>query len=278
MLIALDPIVLSIGPLTVRWFGLLTLVGLGLAAALSLAALRREGFSATPGLAALAWAWPAGIVTARLVEVLGWWDYYLAHAAEVWQLSVDRLSLWGGLVGGALLLGARVHSRRQPGRHLRVLDTVVPYVALAVAIAQLGAFLDGHGQGRPTDLPWATWYASPLAATPDFGVPRHPAQAYEALVALGLYLGLTRLPRSWPAGSRVATFILLFGGARLILGAVRLEPAFLFGLQIEQLIASAAMLYVVLRGLGAMVSSRRRTSRPTTTSGQPRPTEETLAA
>ena len=38
----------------------------------------------------------------RLVHVLGWWDYYFTHGSEVWQLNIDGLSLWGGLLGGLL--------------------------------------------------------------------------------------------------------------------------------------------------------------------------------
>ena len=58
---------------------------------------------------------------------------------------------------------------------------------------------------------------SPLAATPDFGVPRHPAQVYDALIALALFGLLSRAPPGLPAGSRLAAFLVLYGVARLML-------------------------------------------------------------
>ena len=249
MLIAIDPVVLSIGPLAVRWFGLLALVGLGLATWRSLRELEQQGLPRKLALDALAWGLPAGLLVARLVHVLGWWDYYLTHASELWQLNIDGLSLWGGLLGGGLIAFARLRSKRDPLRRRRMFDVVAPNLALGIAVGRLGAFLDGHGQGVPSDLPWATQYVSRLAATPDFGVARQPAQLYDALVALALFVVLSNVPRRWPAGSRLAMFFALYGSARLVLGAVRLDPTFLFGLQIEQILALGGLGFGVWYGL-----------------------------
>jgi phosphatidylglycerol:prolipoprotein diacylglycerol transferase len=256
VLIAVDPVVLNIGPLAVRWFGLLALVGLGLATWRSLRALARERLPRNLALDALAWALPAGLITARLVHVLGWWDFYLTHASALWQLSIDGLSLWGGLAGGGVMFYARLGAQRDPPGRRRILDVVAPNVALGIAVGRLGAFLHGHGQGVPSDLPWATQYASPLAATADFGVARQPAQLYDALVAVGLWVVLSMFPRRWPAGRRVAAFLVLYGAARLLLGAVRLDPSFLFGLQIEQLLALGGL------GFGLWYGRRGRDREP----------------
>jgi phosphatidylglycerol---prolipoprotein diacylglyceryl transferase len=256
VLIAIDPVVLNLGPLAVRWFGLLALAGLGLATWRSLRALEREGLPRKLALDALAWGLPAGVLVARLVHVLGWWDYYLTHGPELWQLNIDGLSLWGGLLGGSAIAFARLHSKRNPLRRRRILDVIAPNLALGIALGRFGAFLDGHGQGLPSDLPWATQYASPLAATPDFGVSRQPAQLYDALVALALFLLVSNLPRRWPAGSRLAVFLVLYSSARLLLGSVRLDPAFLFGLQLEQILALGGLGFGAWYGLRPVFSAR----------------------
>ena len=258
MILPINPVVVAVGPLAVRWFGLLALLGLGVAVWLSLRDLERARLSRRVALDALAWALPIGLVVGRLVYVLGWWDYYLLHAAELWRLDVAGLSLWGGLLGGMAIAAARL--KRDPLRRRRIFDVVAPNAAMGIAVGRLGAFLDGHGQGLPSDLPWATMYASPLAASPDFGVPRHPAQLYDALVALALFVVLRSLPRGLPAGARVAGLLMLYGAARVGLGAVRIDPAFLFGLQIEQLLAIGAAafgLFYALRPLLAVRGGRR---------------------
>jgi phosphatidylglycerol:prolipoprotein diacylglycerol transferase len=247
VLIDINPVLVSVGPLAVRWFGLLAVIGLVLAVVLSLRELDRQRLGGGDVLNALAWGLPVGLLTAWLVHVLSYWDYYLTNSNELWRLNIDGLSLWGGLVGGGLLVAARL--KGDPQRRRRVLDAVVPYVALGIVVGRIGEFLDGHGQGLSSTLPWATQYINPLAASPDFGVPRHPAQVYDALVALALFALLKVLPQSLAAGTRLATFLVLYGLGRVILGQVRLDPAFLFGLQIEQLLALLCVAFGIGCGL-----------------------------
>jgi phosphatidylglycerol:prolipoprotein diacylglycerol transferase len=277
MTIPFDPILVTFGPLAVRWFGLLALVGLAVAVGGTLRALRADPKARAATLDALAWALPIGVVMARAVHVIGWWDYYFTHSGEIWQLSLDGLSLWGGLLGGGAVALARLG--RDSPRRWQVLDAAAPSVALGIAIGRLGAFLDGHGQGLPSDAPWATQYANPLAATPDFGVSRHPAQAYDGLVALGLWLVLSRIPAQAPAGTRAVCLCLGYAAARLVLGSVRADPAFLFGLQIEQLLALVAVGWGVIVGARLLARiPRERLGSATAGAREQRPREDSMAA
>lgn len=278
MAIGISPVVLSLGPLAVRWFGLLALVGLGVAIGLSLRELERQRLGRRLALDALAWGLPVGLVTARLVYVTGYWDFYLTDMSELWRFNVDGLSLWGGLLGGGLVMAARL--RRDPLKRRRILDALAPFVLLGVAIGRVGEFLEGAGQGLPSTLPWATQYISPLAATPDFGVARHPAQLYDAALAIALFVAVRLMPkRGPPAGSRAAAALVLYGIGRFTLGAVRLDPSFLFGLQIEQLIALAAIVYGAIFGAWPLLGMRlRRAESATAEPHRAAAAEDSLAA
>jgi phosphatidylglycerol:prolipoprotein diacylglycerol transferase len=167
-----------------------------------------------------------------------------------------------------LIAAARL--RRDPLRRRKILDAVVPAAALGIAIGRLGEFLDGQGQGLPSALPWATQFTNRLAATPDFGVPRHPAQLYDALVLLALF-GLVRvLPRQAGPGTRFAAFLVMYGCGRLLLAAVRLDPAFLFGLQIEQLLALGAVAFGLGFGIRPLVTARVERARLRTAAARER--------
>ena len=252
MLISINPVPLRLGELGVGWFGLAALVGLLAGIALTLRLARMEGLPRGPLLDALAWAIPVGVVAARLVYVLGTWDQHVGDGENLWQLPLTGLSLWGGLLGGGAValsvLGARGVDRR------RAADVAAPGLALGIAIGRFGELLQGVGQGLPTPLPWGVVYASPLAGAPDVGVPRHPAQLYDGVLALVL-LGALLLSRRWTVapGVRWWTFVAVYGAGRMLLGELRLDPAFLFGLQIEQLLAGVAVLVALLALLASLI-------------------------
>jgi phosphatidylglycerol---prolipoprotein diacylglyceryl transferase len=278
VLVDINPILVSYGSLAVRWFGALALVGLALAICLSVRELGLQPSTRRAAVDALAWGLPAGLLGARLVHVVGYWDYYLTNSGEIWQLNVEGLSMWGGLVVGGLVAGTRL--RQDAIRRRHILDIIVPYAALGIAIGRVGEFLDGHGQGLASAVPWATQYASPLAATPDFGVARHPAQMYDALLALGLFALTKLLPNFAPTGARLAAFLVIYGLGRVVIGQVRLDPAFLFGLQIEELLALGAVAFGGVYGLRLLLRTSviRRADFGAKKTREARPAEETLPA
>jgi phosphatidylglycerol:prolipoprotein diacylglycerol transferase len=255
MVIGVDPVLVALGPVAIRWSGVLALLGLAVGLGLTLRTARATGIPGERVLDAAAWSIPVGVLGARALHALGEWEYYLTRPADIWPVTLSGLSLWGGLVGGALV-GARV-LRRDPLLRARIADAAAPGLALGIAIGRVGSFLDGAGQGLPTDLPWGTRYTNELSAVPDFGVPRHPAQVYEGAVALVVFGLLLLLPRTAPTGLRFWTFLAFLGGARIALGGLRLEPAFLFGLQLEQLIALLALVFAVAQAVGARRPVRR---------------------
>jgi phosphatidylglycerol---prolipoprotein diacylglyceryl transferase len=277
MLIDLNPVVLSLGPLAVRWFGLLALVGLAAGAWLSLRLAAEAGVPRRVVLDVLAWAVPAGILGAHLVHVLSWWDYYLTHSGELWRLDSYRLSAWGGLAVGGLISLARLRGGNVVDRR-RLLDAAAAGVTVAMVTASAGAFIEGVGQGVPTDLPWATRYVHPLSAAPDVGIGRHPVQVYDALasvLAFGLSTALARAsPHRASPGVRGALFLALSAASRVIIGPLVLESSFLFDLQLEQMVAGACLL-AALVGLWRIVRGQRRLRTAAATAA---PGPESLAA
>lgn len=282
MTITVDPILFTLGSLAVRWYGLLALAGLGLALWLSLRELRRQRLGWQLALDGFAWALPIGLIGARVVHVLGYWDYYLTNPSELWRLNLDGLSLWGGLATGGVIFAARL-GRGGPLRRRRILDAVAPYALVGIAVGRIGEFLDGQGQGLPSDLPWATQYASQLAASPDFGIARHPVQLYDAVVAAGVCAVLALAPSRLPAGTRMALALVCYGGARLVMGAVRLDPTFVFRLQIEQLLALGAIVTGIAFGVRPILQRMAplrlgREPEPKAAMGPGSSTEDSLAA
>jgi phosphatidylglycerol:prolipoprotein diacylglycerol transferase len=239
-LIEVEPVLFRAGPLVIRWFGLLLLLAVLAGLWLTLRGAAARGVPAQAVLDLASWSLPAGFVGARLLHLLEHWEYYLTRPGELLDLPAGGLNFWGGLIVGgltALWLGSR---RGLPVGLMA--DAAAPALAVAEAIGRFGSFLNGDGQGLPSDLPWATLYRSSEALTPDFGVPRHPAQIYQLLADLSILAVLWLLRgAALPAGCRFWIWLALYGFSRVLIAEVRLEPPFLFGVQQGQLLGLAAL-------------------------------------
>jgi phosphatidylglycerol:prolipoprotein diacylglycerol transferase len=240
ILVEVEPVVLRVGPLVIRWFGLMLLLAVLLGVWMTVRGAARRGVPPRAVLDLASWALPVGFLGARSLHLLEHWEYYLTQPGEVLDLPAGGLNYWGGLIAGGLT--AYLLGRRRGLPVGAIADAAAPALAVSGAVGLLGSFLNGDGQGLPSDLPWATLYRSGEAMTPDFGVPRHPAQLYQLLADL-LILGLLWLLRgaSLPAGFRFWLWLALYGFSRVLVAEVRLEPAFLFGVQQGQLIGLAAV-------------------------------------
>lgn len=215
-----DPIALQFGPLSVRWYGLMYLVGFVVFMALGRWRIR-QGLApvTTRQLDDLLFAAVLGVVVGgRLGYVLFYQPaWFLAHPWEVFAVWQGGMSFHGGLLG--VVIAVLFFSRRQGIPFLHLADFVAPLVPLGLAAGRLGNFLNAELWGRPTDLPWGMVFPTVDA------LPRHPSQLYEmALEGLLLFVVLwwfSMVRR--PAGAVAGLFLALYGGLRFLVEFTR-EP------------------------------------------------------
>ncbi|MGH8622017.1 MAG: prolipoprotein diacylglyceryl transferase, partial [Burkholderiales bacterium] len=212
-----DPIAVSIGPVALRWYGLMYLIGFALAWAAG-----RYRIARTPGGVwtakdiddALFYAIVGTIAGGRLGYVL---FYKLADfAAEPWRVFYvweGGMSFHGGLLG--IVAASILFARRRGLAILEVGDAIACAAAIGLFLGRLANFINGELWGRPSDVPWAM-------AFPGGGPqPRHPSQLYEAgLEGVLLLLVMTWLalrPRTPGSAGRLAgAFLIGYGIARSI--------------------------------------------------------------
>jgi len=259
-----DPIAFAIGPVAVRWYGLMYLVGFALF--LILGRLRAgqawRGMSKHDVDDLLFWGVVGVIVGARFGYVLFYKPgYYLEHPLEALMLWKGGMSSHGGIIGVIAVMWLWGRARSKP--FLRVADFVVPLAPLGLAAGRLGNFINGELWGRAADpavWPWAMIF--PQAQ--DGGVPRHPSQLYQAalegvllFVILWLY---SRKPRL--TGQVGSLFLIGYGLLRFIAEFAREPDTFLGLLALRLTMGQWLSLPMILAGIGLMVyvSRRPRTS------------------
>jgi len=216
----IDPVIFQIGPLSVRWYGLMYLLafGIGYLAIRVLDRYRRLGLGGEGASDLLFHAMLGVIVGGRLGYVVFYnLSYYLAHPLHVFAVWEGGMSFHGGLLG--VIAAVLFFSRRKGLPVLLVADIMAAAAAPGLFFGRIGNFINGELWGRVTDLPWGMIF--PAAG----GLPRHPSQLYEAFLE-GLVLSAVLFFLHWRKASHGVPFFfffLLYGFFRFAVEFVR-EP------------------------------------------------------
>ena len=256
---ALDPIAFSIGPLTVRWYGIAYLLGFACAAFMlfHVAKRWRLRFDADALLLIMLCVIVGVIVGGRLGYCLFYGNgTYLENPLEILMLSQGGMSFHGGLLG--CLIGAIVAARLTGIPYLTIVDLGVIAAPIGLFFGRCANFVNGELWGAVTDLPWGVVFGGAAGS-----LPRHPSQLYEALLeGVVLFVVLFALSRKVPApprGTFFGLFLILYGVFRFLMEFVR-EPDAQLGYLWGGWLTMGQVLSVplVIAGIGVFVFACRR--------------------
>src|SRR5574343_98596 len=239
------------GPLAVRWYGLMYLLGFVLFMLLGQRRLRqsRGVFTAKMLDDLLLYGLLGVVLGGRLGYVLFYKPAdYLADPLAILRVWEGGMAFPGGFLG--VVVAMALFARRHGLHFLQVTDFIVPLVPLGLAAGRIGNFINGELWGRVTrpDAPWAMVFPQAsaedtrqalMAPTPEWltwlasygGLPRHPSQLYQfALEGVALFALLWLFSaRPRPVGQVSALFLLGYGAARFVAEFAR-EPDNFLGL------------------------------------------------
>lgn len=253
-----DPVAIAIGPLAIRWYGLMYLVAFA-----QFIWLGRRRIRA--GLAPLTveqlddllfYGMLGVILGGRLGQVLFYEPaYYLMHPLEVLAVWQGGMSFHGGFLG--VLIAMALWAKKHDFRWLTVTDFIAPLVPLGLAAGRVGNFINGELWGRAADptLPWAMIF-------PQSGdlLPRHPSQLYhvalEGLLLFAILWALTARPR--PTGLASGVFLIGYGSFRVITEFFREPDHGIFGLSYTVSMGQWLSLPMILIGIGMTLLAARR--------------------
>ena len=214
------PYIFKIGPLQLRWYGLMYLFGFAGSWLLVRRAVRERAISLTAEDIGTLYTWCiVGLIAgARLGYVVFYnLSHYLEHPLDMLALWEGGMSFHGGLLGG--VLAGFLFARRSGLRRFLLADLVMATAPVGLFFGRMGNFINGELFGRTTDAPWGMVF--PLGGDE----PRHPSQLYEAFLE-GVVL-LVILQIVWKATRREGTvtslFLVLYGAMRFAVEFTR-EP------------------------------------------------------
>lgn len=252
----IDPVLIWIGPIAIRWYALAYAAGLFLGWRYVLELNRRRArVTDDRGVDDLLLWLTLGVVAGGRLGYVAFYKpgYYLDNPLDAIQVWQGGMSFHGGLLGVAVALW--LFARRRALAPLRLADLVMPAVPIGLFFGRLANFINGELHGRASDLPWAMVF-------PRGGpVPRHPSQLYEAaLEGMVLFVGLWALWRFTKVRERpgflFGAFLAGYGVSRLIVELFRQPDAHLGFLLAGATMGQLLSLPMIAAGLWLMARAK----------------------
>ena len=216
----INPEIIRVGPLAIRWYGLMYLIGFASSYLLVKHQIEKKRLSLNRDFldSLYTHAILGLIIGARLGYVIFYNpSYYIQHPLEIVDVMAGGLSFHGGFIG-SIIAGVWC-CRKFRADAWQVSDLVIATAPIGLGLGRIGNFINGELFGRVTNVPWAMRFPSggPL--------PRHPSPLYEFfLEGVVLFSVLWILKdRGLRSGVLTSLFILLYGIARFIVEFFR-EP------------------------------------------------------
>ncbi|MBE9167168.1 prolipoprotein diacylglyceryl transferase [Pleurocapsales cyanobacterium LEGE 06147] len=246
------PIIFEIGPITVRWYGLLIALAILIGVTLSQYLAKRRGVKPELLGDLAIWLLLAAIPSARIYYVLFEWQEYAQRPEDIIAIWKGGIAIHGAIIGGAI--AAIIFARLNRVSFWQLSDLVVPSLVLGQAIGRWGNFFNSEAFGRPTDLPWKL-YIPPTHRPPEYLNYDyfHPTFLYESLwnlavFALLIYLffwGLKHKDRL-KVGTLTFVYLIAYSIGRFWIEALRTDSLMLGYLRIAQIVSLGAIAFGLL--------------------------------
>jgi len=251
-----DPVALHLGPLSVRWYGLMYLLAFVIVLMLGRYRIRTQPW--------LSWANRdlddilfLGVLGAVLGGRLGYvlfykFSEYLYDPVRILFLWEGGMSFHGGFLG--VLIAMLWFARSRHKSWLAVTDFIAPLIPLGLGAGRIGNFINAELWGRPANVPWAMVFPNVD------NLPRHPSQLYEFILeGLVLFALLWWFSRRWrPVGAVSGVFLIGYGTLRFLVEFTREPDGFLGLLALGLSMGQWLSLPMVVGGIALLAWSNRR--------------------
>jgi phosphatidylglycerol:prolipoprotein diacylglycerol transferase len=249
-------ILFQLGPLTIRWYGVMIALGFLLAAFAATRMARRWGLDPDKVVNGSLIGFIAGIIGARLYFVALSWNYFMYHTDEILATWNGGLSIHGGIIFG--ITAGMIYCKLVKLPVLTCLDIAGTCTALGQAIGRWGNFFNSEAFGRPTPPGFPLRLYIPSEARPrDYQQNEffHPTFLYECIwdlmIFAVLYYFLADKLKAYP-GVTFLVYLAAYSIGRMVIEMLRTDSILAYGMPVP-IIASAISIVISIVGISALL-------------------------
>jgi len=225
-------IAFNLGPLTIRWYGILIALAFGIGSYLAYREVKRLKMDLDELLNILIITIPSSIIGARLYYVIMRWDFYGENPSYILKTWLGGLAIHGGIIAAALAVFFFCRLRKH--NFFTWADVLAPSLALGQAIGRWGNYFNQEAYGYETTLPWAMFID---------GAYRHPTFLYESiwnLLVFALLFILSRRRRH--TGVIFAIYLIAYSAGRFFIEMLRTDSLMIGSLRAAMVISALSAL------------------------------------
>jgi len=224
-----SPIAFNVGPLAIRWYGLLIVISIILGIWLVIFQAKKYNINKEKILDLSFYLLIFGLIGARLYYILLFPKYFFSHPSDIIKIWQGGLGIFGACFAGLLVIF--FYAKKHHLSYLLLLDLIVPALILGQTIGRWGNYFNGELYGRQTGLPWGIPVNSAYF---------HPCFLYESFWNFAVFLNLIMLQRKkspFP-GEIFSFYLILYPLGRFFVEFIRIDPQpIIFNLRLAQIIS-----------------------------------------
>ncbi|HDN3423920.1 prolipoprotein diacylglyceryl transferase [Staphylococcus aureus] len=235
----IDPVAFNLGPLSVRWYGIIIAVGILLGYFVAQRALVKAGLHKDTLVDIIFYSALFGFIAARIYFVIFQWPYYVENPSEIIKIWHGGIAIHGGLIGG--FIAGVIVCKVKNLNPFQIGDIVAPSIILAQGIGRWGNFMNHEAHGGPVSRAFLEKLHLPNFIIENMyinGQYYHPTFLYESIWDVAGFIVLVNIRKHLKLGETFFLYLTWYSIGRFFIEGLRTDSLMLTSnIRVAQLVS-----------------------------------------
>ncbi|HDB5592070.1 TPA: prolipoprotein diacylglyceryl transferase [Staphylococcus aureus] len=235
----IDPVAFNLGPLSVRWYGIIIAVGILLGYFVAQRALVKAGLHKDTLVDIIFYSALFGFIAARIYFVIFQWPYYTENPSEIIKIWHGGIAIHGGLIGG--FIAGVIVCKVKNLNPFQIGDIVAPSIILAQGIGRWGNFMNHEAHGGPVSRAFLEQLHLPNFIIENMyinGQYYHPTFLYESIWDVAGFIILVNIRKHLKLGETFFLYLTWYSIGRFFIEGLRTDSLMLTSnIRVAQLVS-----------------------------------------